>query len=303
MAFEIDESLGYREQVKAYAEKIELFKRELAVLVKQMSEKRTEMATLAKKTLADYEAMIPKLEADILNKRKMLDSINSAITQRNEDHNRKLEDYKSHYQQLEKRLEDSYARKESQLLEAKNRLEDMHKKKQKEFDDADRDLRERERIVNESAVVVLDLKDKNKFEESKLRKARELFDDEIASFNEGIVEQRSVLESLKNGVKEKTKQLDDKLKAFDDKDKRAEAVLVRLKEVEERENKLVKLQDSLVKRGSDLDEFHVKLIAENRKIDLRLEELGKIETKLQEREKNIKLAEEKIAKGNNGKVA
>lgn len=294
----IQKSLESKEKEQAqYDEKINIYKTELADLTQKLSEKRTEMATLAKKTLADYEAKIPKLELDILVNKNKLDSINDAIAQKNEELRKEQGSLSLRYSKLENDLKIAYEAKEQKLLEAKNRLEDMHKKKQKEFDDQDKDLRERERAVNESWSSTIDLKNKNKFEEDKLKKERADLNKEIALFDRNIEDQRAVLESLKNGVKEKAKELDDKLKAFGDKDIRVEAVLKRISEVEEKEKSLLGLRNSLDKRNSELDEFQVKLIAEKKKIDLRLQEVEKAEIRNKNRERNIRLAEEKIVKG------
>lgn len=303
MAFGIDEGLGYREQAKAYSAKIELFKQELDVLSKQLSAKRIEMSTLAKKTLADYESSIPKLEMQLADKNKHLSIIDKKISDRIEQYNQQLTSCKDHYEKLEEDLKNSYAQRVIHLEHARDKIEDMHKREQEKINAKEKDLIIREVAVQESFEMNMDRKSSLDDLEKRLKIVRDTFEVEVAGARKDIFSQKEVLEDMKRGVQARAGELNELLKQAKAAKDNADAITARISEVENRENNLVVREEAIKRRSQELDEYHVKLVADNRKIDLRLEDLGKLEIKLQEREKNIKLAEEKIAKGNNGKIA
>lgn len=276
-----------REQMEAYKKATEEIKVELTSL-------RTQKASEAKKTKADYEAAIPELEKKVSFLNHRIVELNKAIEDRNQKLSQEQANYKAQYDSQVLSLKSEYdlknkalASRETEVANKSQELRDKVLEIEGKVKDAQDSLaRERDKLNTERQRVIADenrLKDqRNDFEAYKSHKEAEI---------------EALVKGAESDKEKATAILNDAERRFADlatREKKAQEAIDRINEVIEREKKVMEAVRANEVRTEELNQSSVEIRAEKSRLNKRSDALDAKEQSLVKREQNLKELEARV---------
>lgn len=282
-------------------EKIVLYREALEDVVKQLTAKRTELSSLSKTTIDQYNLEIPKLRDQIAGLQGYLKELEVTIDNKKKDLAALNQDLKGKYEALEASLKAEYKSKFDDLsskqkqaeavkseYEAKNSLFTDRETKlvageHKLLQDVNKlnsDRVEFEVQKNNALTEIEEMKSLAKAGTNVLEQQKKDFEVYVLTVNNELNERQSNIEAMRDSAIAKNSAADEKL---------AEAV--------QREANAFAVEEKNRKRAEELNQLNIKLLAQTKSNNKRTDELNEKEQALNERDANIKLAEANMSGG------
>ena len=104
-------------------EKISKYQKALDDVVNQLRVKRSELATLAKKTVLDIEVSIPKLQSKVNELRAESQKLDTEILAKQQQYRSEKSSFLAEFEAMKKSLQDAHDAKIRELSDAKIKLE------------------------------------------------------------------------------------------------------------------------------------------------------------------------------------
>lgn len=281
-------------RIQEAEQKLKIYQEELDKIIKALALKRTEMSTLAKQTLSNFEAQIPALEEKIALLNAEIKRLDRVIEEKRKASEREYTNYANEFHNKEQELEQAYEKKMVEatrlIAEAKDAkaeaaqqiasLNDREDKIRRYVEEKEKSFfYEKQQI--ESQITTLD-----KLKESHIRLVDET--------SQKIQKERDEL----NARAESIATLESELKAMADELKRkdaiADSIIANADQVSERIENCICLEEKIVAKNEESNRLRVEALAEMKRANKRMAELDAREQELLKREQNIKDAEAKI---------
>ncbi len=259
----------------------------------ELSDKRTELNTLLNQTIENLNTSIPKMRNEAKLLQEEIVRLTKVVEEKKNESNKEKESFQSHYNNLEILLKQEYAKRMITLdeIERKNAIRDA------EYTLSINNLRKLELELNkEKEEIALSsnnlIQDRNAFESHKTVELHNI--DTLKAERQRLLDEAKLIqEHSKNQLEEiklKSKELKKSLSE-------SEQVKLRIVEAQSILKEAKELEENTKNREIKLNEMHVKIMADGRKIALKTEELEAKEALLNQRENNLQLAEANLTKG------
>lgn len=275
------------EKPEDLVKKVEVYKYALEEVKKELTQKRTELGTLAQTTVEHLETSIPELRKQAEEQQQQVAYLDKLIAEKNQEVQKERDVHKGHYENLEKMLRDEYTKR---LIEQNARDLEIENR-----------IKSNKNLISELELREIQLVNGNET----LSNLRKSFEQEIIDFNVKKKEELENIENKKNEInktemsikskKEDIIKLQDKanevLVKLEERERLAELTITRIKEVEEGKEEISRREKRCLDKEVKLNELNIKIIASKKKLDLFNDELEEKEKNLNEREANLKIAE------------
>ncbi len=278
------------EEIKSLQDRIMRYKQELDSAVKALALKRTEMATVAKQTLASLEANIPNLQKKTEDLTAQIAELNAVIADKQQKASAERKSCQAEYDALKESLTYTHNQKMAQMdLIAQERVtrDDDYKLKL-----AALEARENAVTQNNTNHIARTQALNNERLEFEVKKTESLKD--IAGKQRQIEADLALNASAKGEIKQAQKDLEDRARALEAKEKQAEAILARIDEAKKILDQANQKWADAESKGATLNELNVKVLVDTKRQNKREAEQNEREAKLNEREKNLKELEAKV---------
>lgn len=277
-------------------DKIQTYQTALSQIIKDLTARRTEMAMLAKKTLADFEAKIPELSAQATQLAKTIVELETVLVEKKRLAEVEQTNFQELYEKKAESLKEEYDEKDLRLQEREKALGIKETRYQELIRQDKQELKNREDSLASGQVILAKDKEQLASNETILNNKIREHANVVTTFKNEQGQERLTLSAQKEDVLIRRKAVEQKEKDFIAKDKKAEEAIARLNDMEFRENALSIRENVLRKEKESLHGIAVKNMAENTKLNRRQADLEIFESSLTERENNIKLAEANLVK-------
>lgn len=260
-------------------------------VIKELREKRTELAALAKKTIADLDAKIPLLQNKIAGLQAEEKKLTDSIAAKQEQYRISKASYLAEFEELKAALQKD---KEKSSAEFSKLKADAEKAKQ----EATYLIKEHQAKIEELNSVIA----ANNAEKDATKKAGDALISEkekaVADLNKAKASvlnaengNKQLGENLKAKIAEVNKQNDTLTQRI----AQADAVIAKSKEADAKLASAAKTMEDAKKMQEKNNTDAVNNLAERKRLNLRADELNRVDEALKTRENNIKLVEQKIA--------
>lgn len=277
-----DNLLVYQKETEKTIKELSLRRTELHTLIAQIKAAERELDRKTKETVTQYSLEVQRLDSEIADRRDVIVQLNQAIT----DKNKEFSDHTNTARLAYEKQEALVANEHKNLIQKISLYDQQLAAAQSRFDHAetrhsDADTREID-LDNRTEAL--------KKKETDFLNERNYLEGELTKGKKNLEHQVTSLRVEESALKYNQEQI--KNREVD-----AAEVLKRINEVDE----LITKQNQIVEANrlerESLNADHVKMIAATRRLSQKEEDLKKKENTLNDREKNIKLAEEHLAQG------
>lgn len=279
------------DKIKTVTEKLKIYQDELERVKQELTHKRTELATLARKTVEDFEVSIPNLVSKASTLQVEIDRLEKIIEQKTAKFNEENNAVIAQYRNLENALKREYELKNEKLVkrENDNALKvDEYKRNLANLEQreaslkADREAFEKKTTEDQKAFA----KEKELFEKEK--------SDSLTKINSDLAESEHKLKNinvLKDSLELMKKDVAKQTEDLKKKSAHADEIIARINEATAILNKARELEIKNDDRAAKLNELSIKLSADTRRNNARTSSLDDIDAILKKREENIKVLE------------
>lgn len=271
-------------------EKIIIYQNELSNLIKQVAAKRTELATLAKTRLETLQPEISNLEAKKAQKEKELADLGKAIEQRKAQYNSEKVSCQAEFDRARNNLEVQYRVKTNSVDEKERELDSLIAEYRNNLELLSN--RQEHLNVQENAIKrrLAEADNEKKIAGEILREAEKSKRQASIEATARLTDAERALEAALRTQKEADNLKLDLCKRLND----ADIIIMRINEANIILDEAKRIQMDNAVREKDLNEQRVKNIADRQKNNRKAEELASLEVKLNERERNIEIAEQGV---------
>ncbi len=268
-------------------QKINTYQVALNNVIKQLRDKRSELADLAKKTVAEIDASIPKLQKKCELLKSEISKLEKALDAKKKEYEAQRSSCLSEFEAMKTALAEEHA---EAVAELKDATEDM--------------IRARSELAGnislaDSRQATLDIS-KESLEKAieAHKRAVEAFEKEKKDFASYARETKHALssnEEVNRGLnalaKQKIEELDKLKSVYIDKMSRADEILARNNEAATILERANSREEENKRREAELNSANIKLIVDKQKIESDAVALKERQYALDQREKNIKTVE------------
>jgi len=271
-------------------EQLKVYKDELEKVKGQLRQARTDLASQAKKTVADLESSIPALEAKAKEKSDKVALLDKMILDKQKKHDEIKEFHAEHYKNLENSLAKEHSLRMSNLDErekAQNRRDEEYKSKvvilahhQAALDSGQTNLAKAQKNLEN---------DRKELADKQLRASHE-----INESKRKIAEEYSTLSLKKENFNKDKSELINQIKQVSEKQDKVSAVLAREYNLDKRDKDAQTKEYFNSKKSEELNQQFIALKADRIRLNNREELQNAREKNLNDREKNLKELEAKV---------
>ena len=272
-------------------EKMMTYQSALNDVVKKLREGRSQLAALAKKTVADFEAKIPILQNKTKDLTAQIQKLDAAISEKKLQYASEKTSFLADYETLKKALEDDHGEKMQEVADLKAAAEKLVD-----------DLKGKNTQAEAKTSEFNNLVEINKTELANHKKAVAAFEDEKTKANAEITKTKDDIREIQvanrdlgDTLKRKVDQAQELTKTLDGKIAQANETIARIKEADDTLAKAVAKEAEVKKREEKNNADFVTIVATKKRQDKRDADQDKRDEALKVRETNVKLAEQTIA--------
>lgn len=255
---------------------------------------RTQIATEAKKTLADYESKLPGLEVLIKEKTSLINKLDKDIEKKNAEYNRKHEDLKTKFDDMATKLSDEYEAKYKSLSLEKERLDKLESELKILNDDIHREAQDITKAMKASQEDMKNREEALDFAKKEFISERDLFYKKCQSDREDIESQKAIINNKIFDLNKRELNISNKEKEVLEREKLADAVIAKEKYFDNLKKSLENRRLELDDKESKLNEVNVAIQAERNRLNKKAKDQELKEQALDKRDQLLKEAEAKV---------
>lgn len=272
-------------------EKISKYQKALDDVVNQLRVKRSELATLAKKTVSDIEVSIPKLQSKVNELRAESQKLDMEILAKQQQYRSEKSSFLAEFEAMKKSLQDAHDAKIRELSDAKIKLEKDGQEVSLKSKTLDAKIAELDAAIKANGIE----RQNSLNAIANLAAEKEKAMKEISNTKSVMAEIESVNRQLNADLKERLSEAEKKSAILSERTTQAEGVIARIKEANATLAKAVAKEAEVKKREEKVNADAVEVLAKQKRQSLKDDEQNKRDELLRVRENNIKIAEQKIA--------
>jgi chromosome segregation ATPase len=273
-------------------QKINTYQVALNNVIKQLRDKRSELADLARKTVAEIDASIPKLQKKVDELRAESQKLDAAILQKQEQYRLEKISFLAEYEAMRTALQNEHDAKLRDLSKARKDAEELNKILSAKIKDADTKLSE----LNSSIESVNAEKSNNQKIAEAFRAERIKALDDIEKSKAAVAKSAKDNQELGEALKAEIAKVKEQTKSLSDKISEANKVIASIKKANEILTKAEAMEAESKKREEKNNTDAVNNLAEKKRLSLRSDAQDRRDEALQVREENIKIIEKELSK-------